>query len=67
MRRGDINLFFVATAGQGEFPTTSQAFFDEVNRSSPDLRRKGGADDMPPFRFGVFGLGNTAYEEFNYA
>ncbi len=65
MRSDDVHLFFIATAGQGEYPTTSQAFFDELDRHAGRTERQ--AKDRQKFRFALFGLGNTAYEEFNYA
>lgn len=51
-------LFFVATTGQGEWPTAARPFWQALlQRDCPTLR----------LRFAIFGFGDSAYAEFNYA
>ncbi|MEL6410973.1 MAG: sulfite reductase flavoprotein subunit alpha [Pseudomonadota bacterium] len=49
-------LVFIATYGEGEMPFNAEVFWDEISDY--------GAPDMSNVRFGVLGLGDTAYEHF---
>jgi len=52
-------LFFIATTGQGEWPTGARPFWQALLQQ-----------DCPQFRglrFAIFGFGDTAFVEFNYA
>lgn len=49
-------LVFIATYGEGEMPFNAEMFWDEIS----DF----GAPDLSSVRFGVLGLGDTAYEQF---
>ncbi|KAF8821054.1 flavodoxin domain-containing protein [Cardiosporidium cionae] len=57
----DIYIFIIATTGQGDFPETFQSSWEFLLKKN--LRNT----YLSPFRFTVFGLGDSRYAEFNSA
>ena len=53
-------LFVVATAGQGDFPASAEAFWRFLLRDGLP------ADVLADTRFAVFGLGDSSYPRFNW-
>ncbi|MEV0759051.1 flavodoxin domain-containing protein [Nocardia sp. NPDC050435] len=53
----DLHLIVCSTYGDGDLPTGAEPFFDQLDRTAPDLTG---------LRFAVFGLGDSVYgDTFN--
>jgi sulfite reductase alpha subunit-like flavoprotein len=51
----------ISTTGQGDVPRNGQAFWKKL------LRKKLPPTLLSGVRFGIYGLGDTSYPNFNYA
>lgn len=55
----DIYIFVVATYGDGDHTISAAEFFEDLEDAAPDLSH---------VKYGVFGLGDTSYEDtYNFA
>lgn len=55
----DLYIFVVATFGDGDHTVAAAEFFEDLESESPDLSH---------VKYGVFGLGDTSYENtYNFA
>mmetsp|Transcript_14498 Transcript_14498/g.40830 ORF Transcript_14498/g.40830 Transcript_14498/m.40830 type:complete len:574 (-) Transcript_14498:16-1737(-) len=57
--RGAVVLVVISTAGQGDFPKNSQAWFEDLCKE-----QRAGSRWLAGLRFAVFGLGDSAYCHF---
>ncbi|GLT34031.1 hypothetical protein SLA2020_085770 [Shorea laevis] len=61
LRQEDYVIFVISTTGQGDVPDSMKAFWRFL------LRRDLGSNWFEGVRYAVFGLGDSAYQKYNFA